>query len=197
MDDAYRYYVPIVVLGGIVFLYYIKNTGYRLNNQIVISVFVILVIFRITDLHTAWKKDINWNALSYHVSGEAIANGLTSGHIKLGKWLNENADKNATIVVQDAGAIPYFSKLRTIDVWSLCDKTILDLNRLYKTASTKEEKATINKRKLEYLLRQDPDYIIQDQGIITKSSYIKNYHLLSKEYEYLPWYKLRIYEKNK
>ena len=156
-----------------------------------------LIIFRIIDLQTAWNKDINWEALNYEVSGKSIARGLVSGHIALGKWLNEYADRNATIVVYDAGAIPYFSKLRIIDVWSLTDKTMLDLNRLYKTASTEEEKATVNKRKLEYLLQQDPDYIIQDRGIITKSNYIKNYHLLSNEYEYLPWYKLQIYEKNK
>ena len=70
------------------------------------------------------------------------------------------------------------------------------LNKLYKIASTKEQKAIINKKKLEYLLRQDPDYIIQDNGIFTKTSYIQNYHLLPFIYEYLPWYKLRVYKKN-
>jgi len=197
MDDAYRYYVPLIVMGGIVFLYFIKNTGYRVNNITIIIILITLVSFRINDLHTAWKKDINWNALSYHVSGEAIADGLASGHIKLGKWLNKNADSNATIVVHDAGAIPYFSKLKTIDVWSLCDKEMLDLNILDKAVLTKKEKNIIKNKKLEYLLKQNPNYIIQDKGIITKTSYIKNYHLLPEVYEYSPWYKLRIYEKNK
>ncbi len=197
MDDAYRYYVPLIILMAILFFFSINFTSYKLSNGVMISLIVLLVIIRITDLKTAWEKDINWDALNYKVSGKSIGYGLVSGHIALGKWLNENADKNSVIVVHDAGAIPYFSRLRTIDVWSLCDKTMLDLNKLYKAASTKEEKAMINKRKLEYLLQEDPDYIIQDKGIITKSNYAKNYHLLSVEYEYLPWYKLRIYEKNK
>ncbi len=197
MDDAYRYYVPFVVLGAIAFLFYFKNNQINLSKQTFILLVLILITFRITDIYTAWTRDLNWSALSYRISGNGVAKGLKNGHIALGKWLKKNADKNAIIVVHDAGAIPYFSHLKTIDVWSLCDKTMVNLNSMYRYAKTEEDKKEIAHQKLKYLLKQNPDYIIQDKGIITKTQYIKNYHLLPMTYPYMPWYKLRIYEKNK
>jgi len=35
----------------------------------------------------------------------------------LGKWINENSSENASLAVWDAGAIPFYSSIRTIDIY--------------------------------------------------------------------------------
>ncbi len=46
-----------------------------------------------------------------------------------GEWLGKRARTGATIAVADAGAIPYFSKLKTIDRRGLMDKHVARLRR--------------------------------------------------------------------
>ncbi len=43
--------------------------------------------------------------------------GIKECNIVLGKWINENSSENASLAVWDAGAIPFYSNIRTIDVY--------------------------------------------------------------------------------
>jgi len=44
--------------------------------------------------------------------------------VAAGKWLHENAAPNDSIAVTNAGAIPYYSGLKTLDYYGLLDETI-------------------------------------------------------------------------
>lgn len=149
---------------------------------------------RAQDLKAAWVEDINWGSLHYTVSGKQIAEGLKKGHISLGKWLKENAEPTDVIVVHDAGAIPYFSKLNTIDVWSLTDKSMVQFNFQYRNASPKKQKE-LSQKKLKYLLSKKPDWIIQDKGIILNSDYKTFYEKIDVEFVYITNYKLNLYKR--
>jgi len=52
---------------------------------------------------------------------------LTQGHIALGKHLAESEPPGASIAIQDAGAVPYYSGLVTIDIVGLNDAHIAHL----------------------------------------------------------------------
>jgi len=195
MDDSYRYYVPLLPAFSLAYIYFINEINTNNYKVIAYLLLIALITLRASDLYTAWNKDINWGALKYQVSGKSVSTGLNSGHIALGKWLNKHANKDSTIVISDAGAIPYFSKLRSIDTWSLCDRSILKFNIRLKNTTDKEVIQKINKEKLDYLLAQKPDYLIQDKGIISGTEYIKEYQLLDDIFTYLPNYKLRVYKR--
>jgi len=44
-------------------------------------------------------------------------NGINDCNIALGKWINENSLKNSTLAVWDAGAIPFYADIKTIDIY--------------------------------------------------------------------------------
>ena len=52
---------------------------------------------------------------------KVYSQGLQESHIQLGKLLGENLPEDALIAVGDAGAIPYFSKLPTLDFMMIND----------------------------------------------------------------------------
>jgi hypothetical protein len=61
----------------------------------------------------------------------------------------------ATIALGDVGAVPYYSKLRTVDLWSLTDRYIIDTK--YQQGAT----ANLNQRIRDYVLDQRrPDFIV-------------------------------------
>ena len=43
--------------------------------------------------------------------------GIKECNIILGKWFNENSSENSSLAVWDAGAIPFYSNIRTIDIY--------------------------------------------------------------------------------
>ena len=43
--------------------------------------------------------------------------GIKECNMVLGKWINENSSENASLAVWDAGAIPFYSNIRTIDIY--------------------------------------------------------------------------------
>ncbi|MHA2247124.1 MAG: hypothetical protein ACXADY_19420 [Candidatus Hodarchaeales archaeon] len=54
--------------------------------------------------------------------------GLENAHVKLGKWLGKYAYPDTVIAIQDVGAVPYYSGLRTVDIHSegLLNKHTID-----------------------------------------------------------------------
>ena len=73
---------------------------------------------------------------------KVMADGLYNAHIRLGKSLAEFDGK--TVVVSDAGAIPYYSNLATIDSYGLNSKTI----------------ALDHDNDTSYIWNRNPDFII-------------------------------------
>ena len=74
----------------------------------------------------------------------------------IGRWLGENADPEATIAVTTAGAIPYYSGLRTIDMLGITDRHIArrEMPEMGNGLAGHE------KHDMEYVLRRRPDYIL-------------------------------------
>ncbi len=84
---------------------------------------------------------------------EFYTKGLKSAHISLGKWLKSNALPGETVAVQDAGALPYYSELPTIDILGLNDREIARLPGNYYQRSVDR-----------YLFRVRPTYIVLISG---------------------------------
>jgi len=63
----------------------------------------------------------------WRANSENAMQTLTQGHIALGKHLAETLPPDAIIAIQDAGAVPYYSGLVTIDIVGLNDARIAHL----------------------------------------------------------------------
>jgi hypothetical protein len=77
--------------------------------------------------------------------------------------LRANAKPEDSIVLVDAGATPYFSKLRTIDVWSLSDLELARLKRLVLAAKSDADRSQYVEQMKQYLLSLNPTFILQDR----------------------------------
>lgn len=82
---------------------------------------------------------------------------------QMGKWLRENVPPDTVIAVDAAGQMPFYSELRTIDMFGINDLHTAHLNR--------EELASLGKRMgegtpghekldMRYIIDRRPDYII-------------------------------------
>lgn len=93
--------------------------------------------------------------------------GINEINIKLGHWINQNTNQSASLAIWDAGAIPYYAEIRTIDIYpeSLQDKHVY----LYP-----EDADYILKQNITLLILNDEnfDYIKSDMR------FTMNYHLI-------------------
>ncbi len=55
---------------------------------------------------------------------EPYREGLEAAHVALGRWLAEEKAGDTWMAIGDAGAVPFFSRLPTIDLWGLADAHI-------------------------------------------------------------------------
>ncbi len=76
--------------------------------------------------------------------------GLRQAHIALGSWLAQRHAPDALIALGDAGAIPFFSGLPTLDLWGLNDATIAGLEGEYGSRPDV----------VEYALGREPDVFV-------------------------------------
>jgi len=200
MDDAYRLWTPAVPLVSLLAaeLSYLilrqssglhTQTGIRVLVSVTVTALVILLPIRMLDLGSAWAVDLNWGALSYRISARQVAYGLQDGHIQLGKWLRTHADPDATIVLYDAGAIPYFSGLRTIDTWSLSDSTIIGYRRALSAAHSPEDAELVMEQLRSYVLQQEPEYIVEDNLQLLDIPTVREiYNSIGMDFTYLSAY---------
>jgi hypothetical protein len=89
------------------------------------------------------------NSGPLYAEGEKYAAGIASLHIPLGKRLRERAGRAAILACQDAGALPFYSRLRTIDLFGLNDAHIAHLPAPY-----------LEQVDLDYVLSRRPDYMV-------------------------------------
>jgi len=93
--------------------------------------------------------------------------GLTECNIRLGKWIKGNTTGNASLAVWDAGTIPFYSDIRTIDIYP---DSLQDLY-LYN-----------NPEDADYILEQNITFLILNDiyfsYIKLDARFISNYHLI-------------------
>lgn len=85
MDDAYRFYVPLIPILTIALMLISKPFVSTFNQTHFIIGFLILGITTVRgiDLWWLWNRDLNFGYYNYCLSGENIANGLDTGHISV------------------------------------------------------------------------------------------------------------------
>jgi hypothetical protein len=111
---------------------------------------------------------------------------LEAGHVRVGRWLHEHADPDARVVVWDAGAIPYYSDLTTLDSWSLNDIDIAIMKRDGVPASTVAD----------FILMQAPDYYVTPTYSVTASqTFQQNYRLRKDASSDGYYYALEVFER--
>ena len=104
-------------------------------------------------------------------------NVYTGGiHRVAGLWLKNNAPANSLVAVADAGGIPYYSELPTLDMSGLADRY------LARIAPTEERGLRLD---LDYVFKREPDFIqlysatdITRQGF---TSYYRGYEELFEQ----------------
>jgi hypothetical protein len=74
--------------------------------------------------------------------------------INIGNWLDQNYPESTIIATKRQGAIPFYSKMRSIDLLGLTEKNIA--RTIYKHRDIKEQSHIISK----YILDLEPDIII-------------------------------------
>lgn len=85
----------------------------------------------------------------------------------IGAWLAEHADPDATIAVTTAGAIPYYSGLRTIDMLGITDREIAHR----KMPHMGEGLAGHEKHDMAYVLSRKPTYILPSAILFKELAY--------------------------
>ncbi len=97
-------------------------------------------------------------AVAFNLAGHEIharttrpyVEGLERGHMALGSWLRESQPEDALLAIADAGAVPFFSRLETVDLWGLNDATIARLPGEYGDRPGM----------VDYVMERDPDLIV-------------------------------------
>ncbi|MFH0822766.1 MAG: hypothetical protein V2B18_08430 [Pseudomonadota bacterium] len=188
-DDALRYYTPLVPMLTLCALLSFPRGELRDDHFLRPAVAILLVcllVVRFGDLYYMWNKDINLGFMRYCAGGRAVAAGIRSGHVAAGMWLRDNAQPNDTIMLHDSGAIPYFSKLRTIDTWSLSDRRVIAIKKSIARSREPAERESLIVQLKEYLIGTNPTYIVQDQCDLLNDPHVgKKYVRVGPDFTYL------------
>lgn len=86
---------------------------------------------------------------------------IDSDRVKIGKWLRDNVPADYVVLVDPAGAIPYYSHLRTIDNLGINDETIAHTE----TQAPGMEKVGHEKSNAAYILSRRPDIYVEWHGL--------------------------------
>lgn len=104
--------LPLVVLADEGLRMVLRGRSRAVIGCVVAAVFGMSLYFNITG-----HMNHEWAASHYR-------RGLANAHIKLGHWLNERYPAHTVVAVGDAGTVPFFSQMTTVDMWGLNDGTI-------------------------------------------------------------------------
>ena len=104
---------------------------------------------------------------TFYPFANAYGIGLRDCNIMLGKWINENTSENASLAVWDVGALPFYSNIRTIDIYPY---SLQDLH-VYN-----------NPMDADYILEQNITFLILNDEyfdyIKVDSRFLSNYRLI-------------------
>ncbi len=96
----------------------------------------------------------SWPARFYRLDGQALEIEAWS---RIGRWLAAHTPPGATVATGAAGAIPYYSRRRTLDMFGLVDRHIA---HLHLAASSPNDPPAHEKYDPRYVLLQRPDVIV-------------------------------------
>ncbi len=121
MNYAMRFFYPtftiMFLVSGITlsYLYYNYPKNKAISNYLLkLFIYSLVLIMIISNLHFAPAI----------LTQKEYAQGLQNGHIRIGNILSNSCYQNLTIASEESGAIPYYSKLRHIDMLGLNDVNI-------------------------------------------------------------------------
>jgi arabinofuranosyltransferase len=148
----HRFYVPVLpilaALAGLLFLPAADRTPVPAERR----VFAVLAL-ALTAVASVWS-------LAQWAGGSAKAVTLTyqEGNVRLGRALSALPNRALLVAVEAAGAIPYYSKLRVIDMFGLNDSVIA--HRPFPAAGRERMLKWDN----DYVLSRSPDVIVINRG---------------------------------
>ena len=137
----HRFYIHLVPF---IFIFLSISIGYIIKNHRALNTFLIAYVIGFS-LYSIYYYRNN----QYH---NTI--GLQS-EVHVGQWLKNNMDQNKTLAVLNAGALPYFSKLKIIDYYGLMDS---ELHYDMDSDGIKERKS-MERFNPDWLLDQKPDLV--------------------------------------
>lgn len=174
MNYVFRFWVPLLpaaylvaARGMEVALATIPPSLRRYAHFLVVIAMAGHLALGTASLHRAWNKDVEFG-------GPGVFSGIGLGYLQeqmnecylaMGVWLSQNAPRDAKVVIVDVGLVPYYSKLRTIDVYSLVNKEIVLLKRERRKRRGSPEWWTLTKRLVDVVFRENPEYIISVGGL--------------------------------
>ena len=119
MSNWQRYHAPMLPFVVVAALVGLRHLG-RLAPRLLL---VPAVLAAVLVAHGEYAI----GASREHLLGEVrdYDRWVTMGHVALGHWLAAHVpDRNATLALCDSGVVPYYSRLRVIDLWGLNDAYI-------------------------------------------------------------------------
>lgn len=132
MNYSYRFYIPIfpivlILIGYIINKLFGNFTRLFVNKAyyyIVSAAIFALILIQINIIYFQFRKEVLYTAKHILL--------IENVHKKVGCFLRNNFSDSKILVHADAGAIPYYSKLQTIDFGGLNDEYLARTNNLTK-----------------------------------------------------------------
>jgi arabinofuranosyltransferase len=165
-----KYILPLVWIAGLIVLYTITDADIISRYLLIISPFFILIGFtvfsRIKKMNTvlfiliyllfaSFSEFIFYNYVKPHTDN--FTKGVNEGFIPVGKWLNDNTPPGSKILVNDVGAIGYYSGRYIIDAAALVNND-LDLNKKIMNSPLEKRMHThmlLDVVKADYVIERD------------------------------------------
>lgn len=184
------YLLPLVWINGLVILYTITDADIISRYLLIISPFFILIGFtvfsRIKKMNSvlliviylvfaSFSEYIFYNYVKPHTDN--FTKGVNEGFIPVGKWLKDNTPAGSKILVNDVGAIGYYSGRYIIDAAALINSDV-KLNR--EIMNTPLEKRMHTHMLLDIV---KADYVIDRDS--ASSNELQSYNNLALELEYM------------
>lgn len=192
--------LPIVLILFFILLSLLRNHLQEINLKLVWKFLYIIIIAVLVGLNLfqTQKTLTNKDIYPYLVMN-------SSQLTQAGKWLKQKFPPETVIALRRQGAIPYFSKMKSIDILGLTEKEIA--RTIYKEKDTFKE----NEINAEYILNQRPDILIlfsfesdyhgwmfdesEPQDKLSHNEYVLYKQALQKNYKPMPYLPLGRLEK--
>ncbi|MGD9345379.1 MAG: hypothetical protein PVH84_05920 [Candidatus Aminicenantes bacterium] len=139
---------PLVVILCLTFLSSFRPSSFRQENKLIpIAAFVFWFVFAGFNVWQTNGAIVDKDDYPFLVMNSAEL-------IDLGNWLSDNFPPDSLIALRRQGAVPYYSRMRSLDFLGLTDKTIA--RKIYQKQDLQEESRSI----AEHVVGQGPDILI-------------------------------------
>jgi len=171
----YRFYAPIIPFFALLFTAMLNSLFSRLTRRhwplagtLSLAAFVLPTM-------------VNYHSYTFQFEGVRMQANIefTANWAEVGRWLRKNADNDYTIASTVVGAIPYYSKLRTIDMLGLTDREVATKGKVLPEAETGHQKYNT-----DYVLSRRPDYIIYNSSGQYLEPIYRDPHKITTRYAY-------------